>query len=69
MLAKNVRDMKKNKSLGWDGIFPKLLLEIVKQISMPLSTMFNLSLEDGVVQLEWNETNIIILLKTVRETS
>ena len=46
-----------------DGIPPKLLLEIVEQISIPLATVFNLSLEEGVVLLEWKKANIIPLFK------
>ena len=46
-----------------NGIPPKLLLEIVEQISIPLATVFNLSLEEGVVPLEWKEANIIPLFK------
>ena len=46
-----------------DGIPPKLLLEIVEQISIPLATVFNLSLEEGIVLLEWKEANIIHFLK------
>ena len=48
---------------GVDGIPPKLLLEIVEQISIPLATVFNLSLEEGIVPLEWKEANIIPLFK------
>ena len=61
MVAKKIRDMKDNKSPGVDGIPPKLLLEIVEQISTPLATVFNLALEEGVVPLEWKEANIIPL--------
>ena len=50
-------------SPGVDGIPPKLLLEIVEQISIPLATVFNLSLEEGIVPLEWKEANIIPLFK------
>ena len=35
MVAMKIRDMKDNKSPGVDGIPPKLLLEIVEQISIP----------------------------------
>ena len=42
-----------------DVILPKLLLEIVEQISIPLATVFNLSLEEGIVPLKWKEANII----------
>ena len=39
------------------------ILEIVEQISIPLATVFNLSLEEGIVPLEWKEANIIPLFK------
>ena len=32
------------------------------------TTVFNLSLEEGVVPLKWKEANIIQLFKKVRET-
>ena len=63
MVAMKIRDMKDNKSPGVDGIPPRLLLEIVEQISIPLATVFNLSLEEGIVPLEWKEANIIPLFK------
>ena len=63
MVAMKIRDMKDNKSPGVDGIPPKLLLEILEQISIPLATVFNLSLEEGIVPLEWKEANIIPLFK------
>ena len=63
MVAKKIRDMKDNKSLGVDGIPPKLLLDIVEQIRVPLATVFNVSLEEGIVPLEWKEANIIPLFK------
>ena len=69
MIAEKIRDMKDNKSPGVDGIPPKLLLEIVKQISIPLATVFNLSIEEGVVPLEWKEANIIPLFETLIEGS
>ena len=60
--------MKENKSAGMDGI-RKLQLKIVAQISIPPATVFSLSLEEGIVPLEWNEANIIPLFKKGRETS
>ena len=62
---------KDNKSHGVDGIPPKLLMETVEQISIPLARVFNLSLKEGVVPVEWKETNLIVLslFKRVREIS
>ena len=44
MIANKIKKMKDNKSPGVDGIPPKLLKEIVEQISTPLAKLFNLSL-------------------------
>ena len=63
MVAKKIKAMKDNKSPGVDGIPPKLLMETVEQISMPLARVFNLSLKEGVVPFEWKEANIIPLFK------
>ena len=37
MIAKKIKPMKDNKSRGLDGIAPSLLMETVKQISIPLA--------------------------------
>ena len=55
MIAKKIKKMKDNKSPGVDGIPPKLLKEIVDQISTPLANLFNLSLEEGIVPSEWKK--------------
>ena len=57
--------MKENKSPEVDGISPKILKETVEQISTPLAHVFNMSLQERTVPLEWKETNIIPLLKKV----
>ena len=61
MIADKIKKMKDNKSV--DGIPPKLLKEIVEQISTPLAKVFNLSLEEGIVPSEWKEANITPLFK------
>ena len=63
LVAKKIKAMKDNKSPGVDGIPPKLLMETVEQISIPLARVFNLSLTEGVVRFEWKEANIIPLFK------
>ena len=63
LVAKKIKAMKDNKSPGVDGIPPKLLMETVEQISIPLARVFNLSLNEGVVPFEWKEANIIPLFK------
>ena len=63
MITKKIKKMDDNKSPGVDGIPPKLLKEIVEQISTPLAKLFNLSFEEGIVPSEWKETNILQLFK------
>ena len=63
MVAKKIKAMKDNKSPGVDGIPPKLPVETVEQIRVPLARVLNLSLKEGVVSFEWKEANIIPLFK------
>ncbi len=69
VVASKINNMKENKSVGVDGISPEILKEIVEQLSMPLAHVFNMSLHEGIVPLDWNEANIIPLFKKVQETS
>ena len=39
MVSKKIKAMKGNKSLGMDGIPPKLLLETAEQVSIPLASV------------------------------
>ena len=55
--------MKGNKSPGVGGIAPKLLMEAVEEISIPLARVINLSLKEGNVPFELKEANIISLFK------
>ena len=41
----------------------ELLKETIEQISKPLAHVFNMSLQEGIVPLEWKEENIIRLFK------
>ena len=66
MVGKKIK-VNDNKSQGVDGIPPKLLMEAVEQISIPLAKVFNLSLKDGVVLNGKKQT--YHYLKRVREKS
>ena len=63
VVATKINNMKENKSPGVDGISPTILKETVEQISTPLAHVFNMSLQEGIVPLEWKEANIIHLFK------
>ena len=70
IVANKINNMKENKSPGVDGIAPKILKETIEQICTPRAHVFNMSLQEGIVPLEWKEANIIPLLKKkVQETS
>ena len=63
MVAQKIKVMKDNKPPGVDGIPPKLLMETVEQISIPLARVFIVSLKERVVPFKWKEANIIPLFK------
>ena len=53
VVASKINNMKKNKSRGVYGISPTILKETVEQISTPIAHVFNMSLQEGIVPLEW----------------
>ena len=63
MIEAKIKGLKDNKSPGADGISPRLLKEIVDDISVPLAIAFNLSIQDGIVPREWKNANIIPIFK------
>ena len=63
VVASNINNMKDNKSPGVDGIAPKILKEPGEQISMQLAHVFNMTMQEGIVPLEWKEATIIPLFK------
>ena len=63
VVANKTNNMKENKSPGVGGIAPKILKETVEHICTPLAHVFNMSLQEGIVPLEWKEANIIPLFK------
>ena len=63
VVASKINNIEENKSPSVDGISPKVQEENVEQISTSLAHVFNVSLQEGIVPLEWEETNIIPLFK------
>ena len=64
VVASKIKNMKENKSPGVDGLSPKILKETVKQINKSLAHVINMSLQEGIVPLEWKEALNIIPLFT-----
>ena len=52
------------------GLSPKILKETVNQISTPVAYLFNMSLQEEIVPLEWKEAkhHSILYSKKVQET-
>ena len=44
-------------------ISPKMLKKTIEQMGTPLAHVFNMSLQEGIIPLEWKEANIIPLFK------
>ena len=63
MTQAKLKKMKDNKSPGVDAISPKMLKEIAEQISVLLAIIFNLSIQEGIVPLEWKTANVVPIFK------
>ena len=68
VVTKKIKAMKDNRSPGLDRIVPKLM-ETVEQICLPLASVFNWSLKEGVVLLNGKKQTSYHYLKRVREIS
>ncbi len=54
---------KKDKSPGPDGIPPPLLKELAEEISYPLSSIFQTSLDSGRLPKDWLTANVSPIYK------
>ena len=52
-----------NSSGGYDGIPPRFLRELAPQLSVPLTVLFNVSLQRGVLPSEWLRSVIVPIFK------
>ena len=60
-------DLDGNSSMGVDGVHPRLLKNLASDLCVPLSIIFNSSLEEGVLPVEWLNALIVpIYKKSVR---
>ena len=56
-------NLNKRKSQGPDEVPPRVLWELSKELSVPLSIVFNKSLEDGIIPTEWKNANVVAIFK------
>lgn len=59
-----LKQLNVNKSLGPDEISGKLLFEIRYELVKPLTKLFNLSIETGLVPQDWRDASVIPLFKS-----
>jgi ribonucleases P/MRP protein subunit RPP40 len=67
-VEKKLENLNVNKCPGLDGLHPKLLAEIRKEISEPLAKLFRCSLETGVVPMDWKDAGVVPLFKKGKKT-
>ena len=58
-VIRQIVKLKPNKSPGPDEVFARVLKECKEELSEPLSTIFNKSLELGIVPESWKVANVI----------
>ena len=56
-------DLDVNSSGGSDGIHPRFLKEFATELSGPLSSLFNNSLDDGILPIEWLNSVVVPIFK------
>ena len=56
-------NLKPNKAPGDDRIYPRVLMELADNISLPLATIYNSSLKTSYVPMDWRRANVAALHK------
>ena len=62
-VKKKLRELDSNKAQGPDQIPPKVLKELSNELAVPLSKLFNISLEKGQVPQDWKVAEVVAIFK------
>jgi hypothetical protein len=62
-ILKELSTLKENKAPGVDNMHPKLLRECANEIARPLCIIFNKSLNESKVPLDWKRANVTPIFK------
>jgi len=62
-VATIIQKLQVDKSLGKDGIHPRVLRECANQLALPLTTLFRNSLKQGQLLHEWTEASVTPIFK------
>jgi len=68
IVKSKLTELNVNKSSGPDGFHPKFLFEVRNEISKPLADLYNLSLDQGIVPLEWKSAVVTPIHKKGSKT-
>ena len=58
-----LKSLNPNKSPGPDQLFPKLLVELSAELSLPFTILFNSSLEHGEIPKDWKHAIVTPIFK------
>ena len=64
IIEKLLKNLKRNKSTGLDGLTPSLLKDSAKSLAQPLTFIINLSLTSGIVPSIWKSAKITPIHKS-----
>ena len=67
-VEKKLKELNPQKAQGPDQIPPRVLKELHKELALPLSKLFNKSLETGVVPKKWKSAEVTAIFKKGNKT-
>ena len=53
--------LKENRACGPDLIHPKILIELLAELVLPIVDIFDQSLQDGSLPLVWKQANVCLI--------
>ena len=62
-MLKKLNDLKMDKSPGPDGLHPRVLREAREVLCIPLSILFNKSLEESTLPSDWKDSHVTPIFK------
>ena len=62
-MLKALNNLKTNKSPGPDNIHPKILKQLSKELSHPLTLLFNKTISDGKIPSDWKVAEVRPIFK------
>ena len=56
MISKQLNSLNVNKSCGPDNVHACILRELADQVAGPLTYLFNLTIENGIIPIDWKQS-------------